>query len=130
MRLLFVDDDALIRKLAEIAFGRIGGMTVVTAANGQEALSTVDAEPPDAIVIDFMMPGMNGDEVLEVLQSRPETREIPVVFLSGIDDPDQVEAWIAAGATGCLGKPFDPTTLAGELEEMLRAGASCDAIHS
>ncbi len=130
MRVLFVDDDALIRKLAEFAFGRIGGMTVITAANGQEALAVVDTEHPDVIVIDFMMPGMNGDEVLEILQSCPDTREIPVVFLSGIDDPDQVRAWIDSGATGCLAKPFDPTTLAKELEEMLRVGSVHDTIHS
>ncbi len=130
MRVLFVDDDALIRKLGEFAFERIGGMTVITAANGEEALAVVDTEHPDVIVMDFMMPGMNGDEVLEVLQSRSDTREIPVVFLSGIDDPDQVRAWIAAGATGCLAKPFDPTTLATELQETLQVGSARDTIRS
>ena len=128
MRVLFVDDDALIRKLGEHALGRIGGMTFLSAPNGEAALEAVRIDPPDAIVMDFMMPGMNGDQVLEILQSERDTREIPVVFLSGIDDPVQIEAWMAAGATGCLAKPFNPMTLAAELEVILRSSVVHDPV--
>lgn len=130
MRVLFVDDDAVMRKLGEYAFGRIGEMTVTCAASGEEALAAVAVERPDVIVMDFMMPGMNGDDVLAILQSRPDTRGIPVVFLSGIDDQERVDEWITSGATGCLAKPFDPTTLAVELEAVLRSCSVDDAIRS
>ncbi len=130
MKVLFVDDDAVLRKLGEFALGRFGDMTVVTAANGREALSVAIAERPDAILMDFMMPGMNGDEALVELKSCPDTADIPVVFLSGIDDPAQIDEWIAAGAAGALAKPFDPTTLAGDLEETLRSSAAPGAVVS
>ncbi len=92
---------------------------VVTAMDGYEALARVEEVSPDVIVLDFEMPGINGDEVLEVLRSSLTTRSIPVVFLTGIDDEDELNALITAGAVGYIVKPFDPKALAGDLESIL-----------
>lgn len=130
MRVLFVDDDPLLRRLGEHALGTMGEMSVSTAADGAAALAAVERLAPDVIVMDFMMPGMNGDEVLAVLQSSPGTRGIPVVFLTGLDDEEQRSALLAAGAIGCLSKPFDPMRLAAELREVLRMASAPGAARS
>lgn len=121
MRVLFVDDDALLRRLGEFALGQVGGMSVVTAASGPEALAAVERVVPDVILLDYMMPGMDGDEVLATLQSSPATRDIPVVFLTAIDDDEERQALLAAGAVGYLAKPFNPMTLAEDLKASLRS---------
>jgi len=119
MKVLFVDDDALMRRLGEFSLGELGNMSVVTAVDGYEALARAEEILPDVIVLDFEMPGMNGDEVLKVLLSSLTTRSIPVVFLTGIDNEDELNALIAAGAVGYIVKPFDPKTLAADLESIL-----------
>jgi CheY-like chemotaxis protein len=120
MRVLFVDDDPMLRRLGDHALRELGGMSVVTAADGVEALAAVDRVAPDVILLDYLMPGMNGDEVLEILRSSRATRNIPVVFLTGVDDEEELWQLVEAGAVGCLGKPFDPNTLAEDLEAVLR----------
>ncbi len=112
MKVLFVDDDPVLRHLASYALGTIGNMTVDIAVDGADALAAVDASPPDVIVLDFMMPTMNGDAVLAVLQSSPATREIPVIFLTGLGGEAQQEAALLPGAVACISKPFDPSSLA------------------
>ncbi|GMQ93269.1 MAG: response regulator [Acidimicrobiia bacterium] len=127
MRVLFVDDDPVLRKLGDHALGELGGMSVVTAADGAEALAAVDRTAPDAILLDYLMPDMNGDAVLAILASSPATRNIPVVFLTGVDDEDELRQLLAAGAIGCLTKPFDPMTLAEDLKRVLRSAPHHDS---
>lgn len=123
MRVLFVDDDALLRRLGEYALGEVGGMSVDTAPDGLEALAAVGRVIPDAILLDYMMPGMDGDEVLAILKSSPATWDIPVVFLTAVDDDDVRQSLMAAGAAGCLEKPFGPMTLADDLRALLASFA-------
>ena len=115
MKVLFVDDDPVIRRLGEYVLESVGGMTVTVAADGKEALAVVDELQPDVIVLDYMMPGMDGDEVLAHLQSSSVTRSIPVVFLTGLFDGPERDALLEAGAAGCIPKPFDPTSLVSEV---------------
>lgn len=119
MKVLFVDDDALMRRLGEFSLGELGNMSVVTAVDGYQALARVEEILPDVIVLDFEMPGMNGDEVLKILRSSPCTRSIPVIFLTGIDNEDELNALITAGAVGYVVKPFDPRALAADLVSIL-----------
>ncbi len=125
-----MDDDPVMRRIGVHALGAVGGMSVVTAADGTEALAAIDLVVPDAILMDFLMPGMDGDEMLSILQSSPTTRDIPVVFLTGVDDDARRQALLAAGAVGCLGKPFDPMTLASELVAALRSVPAPDTVQS
>lgn len=127
MRVLFVDDDPVLRKLGDYALGELGGMSVVTAADGAEALAAVDRAAPEAILLDYLMPDMNGDEVLAVLASSPAARSIPVVILTAVDDEDELRRLLTAGAIGCLTKPFDPRTLAEDLRTILRSVLPHDA---
>lgn len=128
MRVLFVDDDALLRRLGEYALSEVGGMSVELASDGAEALAAVERAAPDAILLDYMMPGMDGDEVLAVLQASSRTRDIPVVFLTAIDNADELQALHAAGAAGYLSKPFDPLTLADDLRSLLRGVVTSTAL--
>lgn len=105
-------------------------MSVVTAAGGAEALAAVDRALPDVILMDYLMPGMNGDEVLGILRSSLATRSIPVVFLTAIDDAVQLRKFVASGAAGCLAKPFNPMTLAEDLRAVLRSGPCHDPSRS
>ncbi len=116
-RVLLVDDDIHIREIAALALEEIGSMDVVTCAGGEEAVETVGRWRPDVIVLDLMMPQMDGRETLAALQRRLGSECPPVVFLTAKGRPEKEEALKELGATGVLGKPFDPLTLA----EALRA---------
>lgn len=118
-RVLVVDDETDIRAVASIALGRVGGMEVTTAASGAEALALAVASPPDAIVLDVMMPGMDGPSTFEALRREPTTARVPVVFLTAKAQASDLERLIAQGADGVLAKPFDPMTLAAELAAVL-----------
>ncbi len=118
-RVLVVDDEPDIRSVAGLALDRVGGMDVMVAASGAEALQLAMASPPDAIVLDVMMPGMDGPATLEALRAEPATAEVPVVFLTAKAQAAELERLLALGADGVLAKPFDPMTLAAELVAVL-----------
>jgi CheY-like chemotaxis protein len=118
-RILLVDDDEAIRMVAGLALGRVGGYDVETVPSGDEALEVVRRRPPDAIVLDVMMPGMDGPSTLAELRGLPAGRTVPVVFLTASLQPDEVDRLTSLGVAGVLGKPFEPMTLAAELAELL-----------
>ncbi|XHX75925.1 MAG: response regulator [Stenomitos frigidus ULC029] len=81
-RVLIVDDEAGIRKITQISLKAIAGWEVLTAASGQEGLAIAQAEQPDAILLDVMMPGMDGITTFQHLQTNSNTRAIPVILLT------------------------------------------------
>lgn len=108
--ILAVDDEVNIRRLIEVNLQR-QGYRVSTAMDGEEALDRIRTEPPDMVVLDVMMPRMDGFEVLRRLKMDPATREIPVVMLTAkAQDADIVEGW-KTGAEVYLTKPFNPRQL-------------------
>jgi CheY-like chemotaxis protein len=112
---LIVDDEEDIRELARISLERVGGLQVIAASSGQQGLELALAEQPDAILLDAMMPGMDGPATLERLKADPDTAAIPVVFLTGSVQEVERDRFMALGALGLLAKPFDPMKLADEL---------------
>jgi len=109
-KILAVDDERHIVRLIQVNLER-AGYQVVTAFDGPEALKKVESEKPDLIVLDVMMPRMDGFEVLKRLQANPETREIPVVMLTAkAQDADVFRGW-ASGVSAYLTKPFNPLEL-------------------
>ncbi|HRX84162.1 MAG TPA: response regulator [Phycisphaerae bacterium] len=113
---LLVDDDRNIAKAVGIRL-RAAGYDVHSTYAGPEGVAAATASRPDAIILDVRMPGMSGLDVLEVLQSRPETCNIPVVMLSAsLLDEDQA---IGRGAEYFLQKPFDPQKLCRAIERVL-----------
>lgn len=118
-KVLIVDDEDDIRELARISLERVGGLRVVAAASGEEAIALAAAEMPDAIVLDAMMPGVDGPETLKRLKADPSTAAIPVVFLTGSVQEVERDRFTALGAVGIMGKPFDPMQLANQLRATL-----------
>ena len=118
-RVLLVDDEELIREVAEVALAKVGGWEVLTASSGEEGLGKAVAERPDAILLDAMMPGLDGLGTLARLQADPATASIPVVFLTAKVRQSEQQRWIDLGAAGVLVKPFDPMLLADQVAEVL-----------
>ena len=120
MKALIVDDEEDVRYVAHLSLGSIGGMTVLEARDGQEGLALARKEQPDVILLDVMMPGMDGPETLRALRSCRETAHIPVVFLTAKGLAAQLSELAALGAAGIILKPFDPLTLAAEVAGIVR----------
>lgn len=109
-RILAVDDERAIVRLVQVNLER-AGYEVVTAYDGREALEKVASESPDLIVLDVMMPYMDGFEVLETLKKNPETRDTPVIMLTAkAQDADVFRGW-QSGVDCYLTKPFNPMEL-------------------
>ena len=122
MKVLIVDDEPDIRRIAKLSLVRIGGMDVVEASTGDEAVRQAHAERPDAILLDVMMPGRDGPSTLAALQADAATAAIPVVFLTAKAMATEVERLRSLGAVGVLTKPFDPMKLPADLRAAM-AGA-------
>lgn len=109
-KILAVDDERHIVRLIQVNLER-AGYQVITAFDGTEGLKKVESEKPDLIVLDVMMPKMDGFEVLKRLQANPETREIPVIMLTAkAQDTDVFRGW-SSGVSAYLTKPFNPLEL-------------------
>jgi putative two-component system response regulator len=116
--LLVVDDDEMNRDLLARRLQR-QGHTVITAEDGAQALAQVVAGGFDLVLLDLVMPGLDGLQVLQRLQADPRTREIPVLMISALEDVDSVIACIEAGAEDYLPKPFNPVLLRARVNSCL-----------
>ena len=118
-KILLVDDEDDIREVAKVSLEMVGGMEVVTATNGVEALEKVKAEMPDAVLLDVMMPEMDGPTTFQKLQEDTATQHIPVVFLTAKVQSEDSSRFAELGVMGVIGKPFDPMKLSKQLVEIL-----------
>ena len=119
MKVLIIDDDADIRTIARLSLSRVGGMDVIEAASGVEGVRKAQEEKPDVILLDMMMPAMDGWETLSALRSQPATAMTPVIFLTAKAVGDEVERMTTLGAAGVLIKPFDPRTLSEDVRALV-----------
>ena len=121
LRLLYVDDDADIREVAEISLQMDSGMEVRTAASGAEALAILSEGTwrPAALLIDVMMPGLDGPATLARARQLDGHAATPAIFMTARAMPDEVAGLEALGALGVITKPFDPLSLAGEVRRLL-----------
>ena len=119
-RVLVVDDEEAIREIAALSMEAVGGHQVSTAASGPEALRRAIAEPPDAILLDVMMPGLDGPGTVSRLQQDARTRGIDVILLTAkVQARDTARLGEIPGVSGIIAKPFDPMTLPAQVAEML-----------
>jgi two-component system, OmpR family, alkaline phosphatase synthesis response regulator PhoP len=118
-RILIVDDEYDIRAVAELALKTVAGWQVVTATCGIEALSLA-AEQPDAILLDVMMPDMDGIETFQALQANPLTQSIPVILMTAKTQAADRRRFVELGVAGIITKPFKAMKLPGEISEILR----------
>lgn len=118
-RILIVDDEDDIREVAQVSLELVGQFEVLTAASGSDGIATARSAHPDAILLDVMMPDMDGPTTLARLQADPATRDIPVVFLTAKAQTADRARLARLGAAGILTKPFDPLKLAAEVAATL-----------
>jgi two-component system OmpR family response regulator len=119
-RVLMVDDDPAIRKIGEICLTRIGMWQVAMASSGPEALRLGPEFRPDVILLDVMMPGMDGPTTLKLLQQNDAVAKTPVIFMTAKVQSHEIEIYSKLGAAGVITKPFDPMKLAGEIQQILQ----------
>ncbi len=120
-RVLVIDDEPDVRWLIRMSLER-AGHEVIDAEDGLRGVALAQRQRPEIIVLDLMMPVMDGYAVLDALAKDARTASVPVVVLSARAIPDEAERAVDAGARRFLEKPFDPDLLAGELNELLGAG--------
>lgn len=118
MKVLVIDDEDDVRYVAQVSLGRVGGMEVFVASTGEEGLALARKERPDFILLDVMMPGMDGAATFQAIRAAPETRAIPIVFLTAKAAPFEVRRLEDLGAKAVILKPFDPMSLAADLRAM------------
>lgn len=121
MKILLIDDDPDVRKIIERCLVSVGRFETVVAENAPSGLLLARSEQPDLIVMDMMMPGMDGLEALAVLKSSPGISHIPVVFMTAKVQRTEVEHYLKVGAIGVLKKPFDPMKLPDEIRTIMDA---------
>jgi CheY-like chemotaxis protein len=120
LKVMVVDDDPDIRRMLRVFFWT-RGLEVAEAENGMQALMLVKREKPDIVLLDIMMPDIDGFEVCRRLKLDPETGSIPIVFISARTGKEHIEQGLSLGADGYVTKPFDPATLLDKIVEV--AGA-------
>lgn len=118
-RLLLIEDEADIREVASTALELLGGFAVSTAGSGEAGIEAATADPPDAILLDVMMPGIDGPETLRRLRTSAATASVPVVFLTASVQSADVAALRGLDCTGVIAKPFDPLTIVDQVREVL-----------
>lgn len=119
LKVLYVDDEEDIREVATLALEIDSGIEVRTASSGREALATSTDWQPDVILLDVMMPNMDGPTTLSRLREARTTKDIPVVFITARAQPREIQYLKARGALDVITKPFDPMDLAASLRRVI-----------
>jgi CheY-like chemotaxis protein len=120
-RILVVDDEESVRDLCRACIEHALGPQhrVLEAADGDEAIDIVQREPVDLVLLDILMPNVDGFEVCRRLKGAEDTRDIPIVFLTALGEEKHVEQGLALGGDGYVVKPFNSVTLAAQISELL-----------
>jgi CheY-like chemotaxis protein len=124
IRILLVDDEPDIREVVDVSLGLDREFSTRACASGADALATAAEWSPSLILLDVMMPLMDGPTTLANLRKNPRTAHIPVVFLTARTQSAEIEQYISLGAQGVLSKPFDPMTLAASVRSYLPASVA------
>jgi two-component system, OmpR family, response regulator len=117
-KILYVEDDPDIQQIAVMVLETISGFTLTACSSGNEAIERAVAFGPDLMLLDVMMPGIDGPETLRALRKFPELANTPAVFMTAKVQPQEVQEYLAMGAVAVIAKPFDPMTLADELRSI------------
>ena len=118
--ILIIDDDSSVRKVAQFRLER-AGYRILTAANGEEGLELAKAQQPDAILLDILMPKMDGREVLRRLKADPAMHVIPVILLTVVEAHDELYDPIGPGWVDRISKPYNPDHLLQKVQAVLTA---------
>src|SRR5947207_4178292 len=116
-RICYVEDDEDIQRIVRMSLERVGKLTVEVVGDPTMAIEAINAFKPDLVMLDWMMPKMDGPTLFRQMQLRPETKALPVVFITAKASQRDLDELMAMGAAANISKPFPPT----ELPEQLRA---------
>lgn len=117
--IIYVDDDDDLRDLVRMALAMDGSLETIAFASGAEALAAAPGLRPDLILLDVMMPGMDGPATMRGLQDHAHLADVPVVFITANTRPGEAERLLALGAAGLIAKPFDAMRLGATLRGYL-----------
>lgn len=117
-RILYAEDEEDIRTIAQIALEEIGGFTVAYCKTGIETLDVAESFKPDLVLLDVMMPEMDGLTTLAKLHAIPSLQKLPAIFMTAKIQPDEVATYKAMGILGVITKPFDPMKLANTIQAL------------
>lgn len=118
MKIMYVDDEADIRTIVQFALEDEEDFELKICASGQEALDAVGSYRPDLVLLDVMMPGMDGPTTLQRLREQPEWARLPIAFVTAKVQPQEVAHFKAIGAVDVIAKPFDPMVLADQVRDI------------
>lgn len=118
-RVLVVDDDEAVREVLRTGLEVLAGWKVEVASGGAEAIALCRSDPPDAILLDVMMPTMDGPTTFAQLQEDPRTRSVPVILLTAKVQPAERRRYEDLAVAGMLAKPFDPLVLPDQVADIL-----------
>ena len=119
-RILHVEDDQDTREITAIALELTGAVTLLQCTSGEEAIEKAAAFGPDVILLDVMMQTMHGPEVFAAFRQIPEVSDVPVIFMTGRVQQNEVNELMSLGALSVIAKPFEPLELLGTIESALR----------
>ena len=115
---MIVDDEADILTVTEISLKRVGGYEVEAFSGGEEALLAAENFTPDLVVLDVMMPGLNGPETMRKLREIASLKHVPVIFITAKAQKNEIKAYLKMGAIGVIEKPYDPMRLSEQLQKL------------
>lgn len=118
MKILLAEDDPSIKTIAKLTLQKVGGHEVTTVENGQEAYDKALAQKFDLVILDYMMPIMDGLETCEKFKKNPELKNIPIIFMTAKNQKSDIEAGFKMGALGYIVKPFDAQELCNEIQKI------------
>jgi len=121
---LYVEDDPDIQMVAQMALELVGGLTLRSCMSGREAIAAAASCKPDLILLDVMMPDMDGPSTLAALRQLPNTASTPVVFMTAKVQAAEVAHYKSLGALGVIAKPFDPMALAQQVRQFWNEGGA------
>ncbi|MBV9388052.1 MAG: response regulator [Chroococcidiopsidaceae cyanobacterium CP_BM_ER_R8_30] len=118
-RILLIEDEDGIREIVQICLETVAGWEVLTAVSGSEGLATAEALQPDAILLDVVMPGMDGPTIFQRLQANTVTQHIPTIFLTAKAKKSELEQFIELGVSGVIAKPIKAQDLIDRIRDIL-----------
>jgi CheY-like chemotaxis protein len=118
-QVLVIDDDDGVREVIQICLEAVAGWNILTADSGNAGISVAEEKQPDAIILDVMMPYMDGPETFRRLQNNLKTQHIPVILLTAKAKISEQRQFRDLGVTGVITKPFDPQNLVQQIEKIL-----------
>jgi len=119
-RICYVEDDEDIQRIVRMSLERVGKMTVEVVGDPTLAIDAINAFKPDLVMLDWMMPKLDGPALFRQMQARPDTRALPVVFITAKASQRDLEELTKMGAAGTISKPFSPKELPEQLREIWR----------